>query len=196
MVGPMANFKSSNCDELVQRAKRDSIALGILYDKYYERIYRFVLLRVYWTQKAEDLTSEVFLTIAEKIRTFQGDSEKDFRNWIYAIAANHANSYIRKHLRRKQLFEKYMEAAGADRQKHIADDAGNLKWSEMYVAIAKLKPLHQTIVTLRFFENMEFEEIAKIVNKKPATVRVALHRIIKKLRGYLQSSADGRLKNV
>jgi RNA polymerase sigma-70 factor (ECF subfamily) len=196
MVGPMANFKSSTCDELVQRAKIESSALGTLYDRYYERIYRFLLLRVYLPQKAEDLTSEVFLTIAKKIRTFQGDSEKDFRNWIYAIAANHANSYIRKNLRRKQLFENYMEQAHADQREQNADDLGNLSWSEMYTAIARLKPLHQTIVTLRFFENMEFEEIGKIVNKKPATVRVALHRIINKLRCHLENSADGSLKNV
>ena len=196
MVGPMENIKSSTCDELVQRAKIESSALGTLYDRYYERIYRFVLLRVYLPQKAEDLTSEVFLTIAKKIRTFQGDSEKDFRNWIYAIAANHANSYIRKHIRRKHLFEKYMEQARADRQEETSYDGGSLNWSEMYIAIAKLKPLHQTIVTLRFFENMEFEEIAKIVNKKPATVRVALCRIINKLRCNLQNSFDGSLKNV
>jgi len=61
----------------------------------------------------------------------------------------------------------------------------------LYQAILKLKPKHQTIITLRFFENLEFEQIGKIINAREATVRVMLHRILKKLRNHLRAIVDG-----
>ena len=68
------------------------------------------------------------------------------------------------------------------------DDAD---WPTVYTAISKLKPKHQTIITLRFFENLSFERIGEIVNADPASVRVALHRILKKLRKHLQTVSYG-----
>ena len=72
-----------------------------------------------------------------------------------------------------------------------ADRSVELDWPALYAAVSKLKLKHQTIIILRFFENLEFEQIAKIVKAKPSTVRVRLHRILGKLRGHLQSIIDG-----
>jgi RNA polymerase sigma-70 factor (ECF subfamily) len=63
----------------------------------------------------------------------------------------------------------------------------SLDWPKLYMAIQKLKPQHQTIVTLRFFENLQYEQIAQILNIKEATLRVRLHRILNELRNLLQS---------
>jgi len=124
------------------------------------------------------------------MRTFAGQTLQDFENWLYAIAANQANAYIRKTSQRKKLF---VEAAGAMKVSgdESRDDFSELDWPTLYQAILKLKPQHQTIVVLRFFENMEFEQIAGILNIKEATVRVALHRLLKKLRRYLEKSLGG-----
>jgi len=55
----------------------------------------------------------------------------------------------------------------------------------------KLKPNHQTIITLRFFENMPLGRIAGLLNMKETAVRVSLHRALKKLRKHLQSAGFG-----
>jgi RNA polymerase sigma factor (sigma-70 family) len=54
----------------------------------------------------------------------------------------------------------------------------------------KLKTQHQTIVTLRFFENLQYEQIAKILDVKEATLRVRLHRILNELRNNLQAVSE------
>lgn len=191
MVGVMARIASrTDNDDLVQRARTDAEALGRLYDKYYDQIFRFCLCRVFSREVAEDITSVVFLTVARGISDFKGRTEADFRNWLYRIAGNQANSYIRKTSRRKKLFE------DAARRKQLPN-AGNtdppleLDWPRLYAAILKLKPKHQTIITLRFFEKLEFEQIAEIVKARPSTVRVSLHRILRKLRNHLQSVIEG-----
>jgi RNA polymerase sigma-70 factor (ECF subfamily) len=191
MVGAMAKIaKPTTKDDLVVRARRDADALGRLYDAYYDSIYRFCLCRVSNKETAEDITSTVFLAVARGISGFQGRTESDFRNWLYHIAANHANSYIRKTTRRKELLT---EAARLMRIKRatVTDDPPELDWPMLCAAILTLKPKHQTIIILRFFENMEFEEIAKIVKARPVAVRVALHRALKRLRGYLETTLSG-----
>jgi RNA polymerase sigma-70 factor (ECF subfamily) len=188
MVGAMAKtVERNNNDDLVLRARTDADALGRLYDLYYERIYRFCLLRVFERETAEDLTSTIFLQLARSISRFAGKTEQDFANWLYRIAANHANSYIRKSLRRKQLRISNLHL----REPASTGEQPQISWPTLHGALMKLKPKHQTIITLRFFEKMDFEQIAKIVKAKPVTVRVTLHRILRKLRNHLQTIADG-----
>jgi len=189
MVGAMAKIvKRTDIDDFVLRARTEADALGQLYELYYERIFRFCVHRLFIKEVAEDVTSTVFLEVARRIRSFGGRTEQDFRNWLYAIAANQANAYIRKTSRRKQLLAKAAAPAVLLRKNEAA---GELDWPMLYAAILKLKPEHQTIITLRFFENLEFEQIAKILNAREATVRVTLHRILTKLRNHLQTVLDG-----
>ncbi len=190
MVGAMAQIdKRTDTDDLVLRAHTEVDALGQLYELYYERIFRFCVHRLFSKEAAEDVTSTVFLAVARSIRTFPGRTEEDFRNWLYVIAANNVNAYIRKTSRRKKLLA---EAAGSitNPSTKNADSLSELNWPRLYAAILKLKPKHQTIITLRFFENLEFEQIAEIIKARPATVRVTLHRILKKLRNHLQTIVD------
>jgi len=191
MVGAMAkSVKQTDADDIVLRARTEADALGQLYELYYERIFRFCVHRLFSKEAAEDVTSIIFLEVASRIRKFGGRTEQDFRYWLYAIAANQANAYIRKTSRRKKLL---VEAAGSMAAATIEStgNASKLDWPRLYTAILKLKLEHQTIITLRFFENLEFEQIAKILDARPATVRVTLHRILKKLRNHLQTVQNG-----
>ena len=186
MVGAMAKVIERIEDEdLVLKARTQAEALSRLYEMYYERIFRFCVHRLFDKEIAEDVTSTVFLEVARSIRAFKGRTVQDFQNWLYAIAANQANAYIRKTSRRKELLK---EAAGL----MTAADGGTDKssepdWPRLYEAILKLKPQHQTIVTLRFFENLKYEQIAQILNVKEVNVRVTLHRILNELRNNLQT---------
>ncbi|TKJ39288.1 MAG: hypothetical protein CEE38_00650 [Planctomycetes bacterium B3_Pla] len=193
MVGAMAKVVERIEDEdLVLRARTQADALGRLYELYYEQIFRFCVYRLFNKEIAEDVTSTVFLEVARKIRSFRGRTEQDFGNWLYAIAANQANAYIRKTSRRKKLLAK---AARLMKAYKNTEEAAEPDWPRLYAAILKLKPQHQTIVTLRFFENLQYEQIAQILNVREATLRVTLHRIINKLRKHLLTVFDGEMEN-
>lgn len=190
MVGAMAKavWQTGN-NELVIRARIDADALGQLYNLYYERIFRFCVHRLFSRETAEDVTSSVFLTVARTIRDFEGQTELDFCNWLYAIAANQINAYIRKAARRKKLLADAALARASSGK--TSDDSSELDWPTLYQAILKLKPEHQTIVTLRFFEGLDYEAIGKILGTKPATIRVTLHRVLRDLRRHLQTLLEG-----
>ncbi len=191
MVGAMAKLvERIEDDDLVLEARTQANALGRLYEMYYERIFRFCVHRLFNKEIAEDVTSTVFLEVARGIRSFKGRTVQDFRNWLYAIAANQANAYIRKTSRRKELLQEAVGSTTASAT-DSTDKSSEQDWPRLYEAILKLKPQHQTIVTLRFFENLKYEQLAKILNVKEATVRVTLHRILNELRNHLLTVIDG-----
>jgi len=190
MVGAMAKFVEQTQDNIVHRARTEANALGQLYELYYDRILRFSVHRLFNKEIAEDVTSTVFLEVARRIRTFAGQNEQDFGNWLYAIAINQTNSYIRKTSRRRKLLA---EAADLIRAKRDESNGNSSEpdWPRLYAAILKLKPQHQTIIALRFFENLPYERIAQILNIKETTLRVTVHRILKELRRCLRNVFDG-----
>jgi RNA polymerase sigma factor (sigma-70 family) len=193
MVGAMAKpVKQTDADDIVVRAHREAEALSQLYELYYERIFRFCVHRLFSKETAEDVTSMIFLEVASRIRNFGGQTEQDFRNWLYAIAANQANAYIRKASRRKRLLAEAASSLTAATA-NSNDNSSEPDWPRLYAAILKLKPEHQTIITLRFFENMEYEQIAKIIDARKETVRVTVHRILGKLRQYLETVFEGEV---
>jgi len=104
--------RSSRNDELVVRARTDAKALGELYEMYYERVFRFCVHRLFSKEIAEDITSTVFLEVARGMRGFAGRTERDFRSWLYTIAVNQVNAYIRKSSRRRRLLSKIARIMG------------------------------------------------------------------------------------
>ena len=185
MVGAMAKvIERTEEDDLVLSARTQAQALGRLYEMYYEPIFRFCVYRLFDKEIAEDVASAVFLEVARSIHLFRGQTVKDFQSWLYAIAANQANAYIRKTSRRKKLLE---EAAGSITASALAGSDNSPDWPKLYTAILKLRARHQTIVTLRFFQNLRYEQIAQILNIKEATLRVSMHRILNELRNNLQA---------
>jgi RNA polymerase sigma-70 factor (ECF subfamily) len=179
-----------NHDELVVKSKTQPDALGQLYDLYYERIYRFCVHRLFSVEVAEDVTSRIFLGVAQSIGRFEGQTEQDFKRWLYAIAINYINAYIRKTSRRKKLLDRAINMKTI-KDEHSEDDYTYLDWPVLYAAILKLKPEHQTILTLRFFEGMDYNEIGQIAGAQTSTVRVMIHRILIKLRLYLENVQSG-----
>jgi len=192
MVAIMAKpVEQTGYDDLVVLAKTQAAAMGRLYELYYDRIFRFCVHRLFNRATAEDVTSTVFLTVARMMRGFNGRTEQDFRAWIYTIAANQANAYIRKTSRRRRLMENVVAHRRMDEQGSGEGEWSSLDWPTLYAAIQQLKPEHQTILTLRFFENMDYDEIGRVVETRPATIRVTLHRVLRRLQEELQVDLGG-----
>jgi RNA polymerase sigma-70 factor (ECF subfamily) len=59
-----------------------------LYETYFDKIYKFVFLKTYDRQLAQDITYETFLKALDKINTFKNNKESSFKAWIYRIAYN------------------------------------------------------------------------------------------------------------
>lgn len=168
-------------DELVRRVKADRQAFAALYDRHYPRILRYCSRRLYSPSIGEDLTSDVFLAAADKIDSFRGQSDGEFSQWLYTIATNRINEYLRNDARRRELLESAVQSRRVG-STETHDRTDHLDWPVVYEAILKLTPRDQTLITLRYMQELPHEQIAGIVNLTPAAVRVALSRAMAQLR--------------
>jgi RNA polymerase sigma-70 factor (ECF subfamily) len=186
-------------DDLVLRAKTDRSALGRLYDRYYPIVNRYCVRRLFDRTVAEDVVSDVFLTLASKLRAFVGTTEIDFRRWLFRIATNAVNAHLRQSRRRRELWE----IAVRRREERLPSDNSppgweKLDWPAVYQAILELDERDQTILTLRFFAGLSHEEIADVVDATPGAVRTALSRTLSYLRKRFNpaSGTDQELRTI
>jgi RNA polymerase sigma-70 factor (ECF subfamily) len=164
--------------------------LAGLYERHYEPIFRYCVHRLFDRTAAEDVVGAVFLDAARTIRTFRGHDEEEYRRWLYAIATNHIATYIRTTLRRRTRLQQAAEA-GRLGPKEPPEPNGGPDWPQVWRAIQKLGRDEQTILTLRFFENLDFASISAIVGKRESAVRTLMCRSLKKIRNQLKSVFDG-----
>lgn len=183
-------------ENLVMRAKTDRLAFGLLYDRYHPVVTRYCVRRLIDRATADDIVSDVFLSVASKLRTFPGQTESDFRRWLFRIATNAVNAHLRQSRRRRGLWQAVARRR-QEKQSGISRPTWEtLDWPAVYEAILELHERDQTILTLRFFAGCSHEEIAAIVEATPGAVRTALSRTL----GYLRekfhpsSSSDAALR--
>jgi len=176
-------------DAQVRRVKTDRAAFAALYDRHYPKILKYCSRRLYSQSVGEDITGDVFLIAATKIDTFRGRTDGEFGQWLYTIATNKINEHVRNYERRKEL----LEIAASSHQigsGPTIDRKDHLDWPVVYEAILQLKPRDQTLITLRYMQELPHEQIAGIVGLKPAAVRVALSRAMAQLRERFNTEPD------
>ena len=169
-------------DELVVRARSEREAFGKLYDHIYPPIFRYCIRRTGDRSLAEDITSTVFVSVANKIATFPGDTYLDFRRWVFVIATNEMNANYRRSTRRQALL---IEAAESGRLNTTTEDDSSSFSFEMdavQAAIMRLDERDQAIITLRFFSELPYEDIGHILKISSGAARTAASRALDKIR--------------
>jgi RNA polymerase sigma-70 factor (ECF subfamily) len=184
--GPVTPVEQTDDAGLAVRAsKGESAAFGLLYDKHVAAIYRYIYYRVRDDAEAEDLTSDVFMRALKAMPRYE--PRQAFLAWLYRIARNAVIDRARRG-NRQVSFEDALEHPGAD--KIVEPDAEILAHSDSVTlrgALAKLTPLQQEVVVLRYLEGYSTQEVARIVGKREGTVRGIQFRAIGALRQLIPS---------
>lgn len=179
--------KAADDGQLLAETLSDPAVFVKLYRRHYDSVFRYCVHRLFERHTAEDITAEVFLKVVENLDNFRGN-ERQFRNWLYKIATNAVNDHIRKTARRDGLLINSREQTN-----NKVDDCEESieKLILLREAVLSLKPRYQTIITLRFFENMKLIEVAEVLGSSPGTIRSQLSRTLAKLRKKLPIDFTG-----
>ncbi len=161
-------------------------SIETIYNENYLCIYRYCCKRLFCRTAAEDVTASVFLSVTKNMHTFNGQTDQQLKNWLYKIASNQANEYLRKKKRREKILQEVFKITQQPKNNDHNNDNSNSEWAKLYQAISKLKTSDQTLLTLRFFESLDYAQIAQILKKRPAALRIRCHRALKKLRKLMQ----------
>jgi RNA polymerase sigma-70 factor (ECF subfamily) len=184
----LASSKDENTD-LIKEACSDPDAFARLYLLHYNDVFHYCIRRLFDRHSAEDVTSTVFFKVMHNLSSFDG-KVTDFRNWLLRIATNAVNDHLRDSRRRADVIRKIVKNTRAESDYVIPSDDKLLERKfRLKQALLSLKPKYQTVITLRFFENMKLTEIAACLGKNPSTVRSCLSRATAKLRKKLNTAA-------
>ncbi len=158
----------------------DVAAFGILYDRYVEKIYRFIYYKTFSKEVAEDLVSDVFTKALEKINSYNPDKGA-FSAWLYRIARNAVIDYYRT--RKTVVAIDDIFDLGVDDRTPEAHDAVHAL-GKVTDYLKTLTPKQREIITLRVWEEKSYREIAEIVGGTEDSVKMAFSRSIRDVREH------------
>ena len=190
--------EQANIEKLVKDAQKgDAAALADLYERFFDRIYRYVSFKSGSRDEAEDITGDVFVKMLESIHSFKWQGHP-FSSWLFRIAHNLIVDYFRRAARKKTV---PLEAAAAtvgttpDDINRVVET--NLTMAEIRVTMQGLTSLQQEVISLRFAGGLSVSETATALGKNDNAVKALQHVGLKKLRTILaqqplQRVATGR----
>ena len=180
---PMGAVGEADVVALVDRAREgDPDAFASLYDRYVERVYRFVLYRVHGdTALAEDLTSEVFLRALRKIKgfTWQG---RDVGAWFLTIGRNLVLDHFKSGRARLEVLGVEPTPGANDRVLDAEDEAlARVSQQDLYNAISQLGTEQQEVIYWRFLQGYSVAETAAAMGKTDGAIKALQYRAVKAL---------------
>jgi RNA polymerase sigma-70 factor (ECF subfamily) len=170
---------------LVEQAREgDSEAFAALYDRYVDRVFRFVVYRVNGdTALAEDITSEVFLRALRKIKTFTWQG-RDVGAWFLTIARNLVLDHFKSGRHRLETLGADQAVAGGvgDEVVDAEDEAlSRISQKDLYRAISRLGNEQQEVIYWRFLQGYSVSETAAAMGKSDGAIKALQYRAVKAL---------------
>ena len=169
-------------ESLVRRAqKRDQEAFAQLYEEYFDKIYRYITLKIGDAVEAEDLTQQVFLNTLGAISSFRWRG-KPFSAWLYRIAHNQVVDYLRRKKRTDVPLEETLVGGSDDPQ--LAAER-RLDIEQVLAATRQLTDAQREVISLRFTSELSIAQVAEVMGKSQGAVKALQHSGIVALRRAL-----------
>jgi len=172
-------------EELLQRSVADPEAYGVFYDRQFDQIFGWFLLRTFAAEVAADLTAETFAAALGSVHRFS-PHKGEAGAWLQAIA----NNQLRHWLRRQRVAGRSRAQLGMHMHSSFDDDDFDLVDARLAL-VNHIGPLHQAVdrlspqlreaVLLRVVEELSYAEIAERLDTTVGAARVRVSRALAEL---------------
>ena len=172
---------------LVERAKTDPEAFGILYERYVNKVYSYIYYRVGNHHDAEDLTARTFHRALDHIDHYV-QRGAPFSAWLYRIAHNLVANWHRDHSRRKVVSLEDVNLSPPLREgpQHQAEQKE--EENELLAAVRRLPADRQQLLILKFVEEMSNTQIGLVMGRSEGAIKSLYHRTLLSLREMLEAT--------
>lgn len=164
------------------KIKPTKAMIGSLYEEYYDRIVRYIFVRINDQNEAENLGGDVFLKALQSLDSYWGHSEQ-MRAWLFKIAHNLVVDYLRRISKRKAVSLNHVE---------IRDRVGieeavevKMKVERLSKALKQLTPAQREVIGLRFFSGLSSAEVGKTLGKNSGAIREMQRAAVETLRNQM-----------
>jgi len=170
----------------------DRDAFAKLVQKYQSRVLTLATRILDNRSEAEDVAQDIFVKVFQSLHEFRGASR--FSTWLYRITVNHCLNYIRRRTRQQQTLvaaepEEWMQESPTSNPHRTLEQKE--RWALVQAKLQVLSPEYRTILLLRDFEGLSYEEIADVLQLESGTVKSRLHRARTELKALLEPYLAG-----
>lgn len=170
--------KRDDLAEITSGCKRgDAGCFAKIVDMYASRCYGYFYRLTGNRDVSDDLLSELFVKLTEKIGSYKGGS---FEGWLFRIASNIFHDYLRGKQRRTRM----LDARKTRLESEITEwkVSGAEMTDRLQIQVERLDADTRELIMLRFYSQLSFKEIARIRSEPIGTTLSKLHRGLKRLR--------------
>ena len=168
--------------EIIRLAKTDRKYFGVLYNNYFEAIFRFVFKRLGGDEAiAGDLTQQTFIKAMANMDRYE-DRGLPFSSWLYRIAQNEVSMHFRSS--KKECNVPIDEGRITDMATEAKLEVQYMSMDEQEKLVDLLNELpeeHLDLIELRFFHQLSFKQIAEIYTISEANAKMRTYRILERI---------------
>jgi RNA polymerase sigma-70 factor, ECF subfamily len=183
---PPATESLGDESELIARAKEDTREFGRLYERYNQRIFRYIYRRVGDHETAEDLTAQTFQQALAALPDYEWRGVP-FSAWLYRIAGNLVIRHRRVNAREISMehIERVVDERGAfdDPLDAVIQQTSN---DQLYTAMQRLSDDQRKALTLKYAHGLKNHEVGVIMNRSEGGIKQLVHRAMLVLRQALR----------
>ncbi len=174
--------ESDDLAQVITGCKRgDDECFSRLVDEYAGRCYGYFCRLTGDRSVSDDLLSELFVKLVEKIGSYKGGR---FESWLFKVASNIFHDWLRDKQRRRRLLELQKDKIESETTGTKRSDSE--KVDNLQRQLGKLDADTRELIMLRFYSQVSFKEMAEMRSEPIGTTLSKLHRGLKKLRELME----------
>jgi RNA polymerase sigma-70 factor (ECF subfamily) len=153
--------------------------------KYQEKLYWHIRRMVVDHDDANDVLQNVFIRVWNGLENFREDSQ--LYTWLYRIATNECLTFLESQKKRSAVSLSDVESGLSNKIK--ADryfDANKLEW-KLQLAIQVLPEKQRLVFSLRYYDEMPYEEMSRVLETSEGALKASYHHAVKKIEEYIKN---------
>jgi RNA polymerase sigma-70 factor (ECF subfamily) len=158
-------------------------AFTAIIKKYQEKLYWHIRRMVVQHEDANDVLQNVFIRVWNGLENFREDSQ--LYTWLYRIATNECLSWLEQQKRKSAASLDEMDSGLSN--KLMADkyfDPNKLEW-KLQLAIQQLPEKQRVVFTLRYYDEMPYEQMSRVLDTSEGALKASYHHAVKKIEDYI-----------
>lgn len=155
----------------------------LLIKKYQEKLYWHIRRMVIEHEDANDVLQNVFIRVWNALKNFREDSQ--LYTWLYRIATNESLTFLEQQKKRSSVSLNDVESGLVNKikaDKHF--DPNRLEW-KLQLAIQQLPEKQRVVFNLRYYDEMPYGEMSKVLETSEGALKASYHHAVKKIEDYI-----------
>ena len=158
-------------------------AFTAIVKKYQEKLYWHVRRLVVDHDDANDVLQNLFIKVWKGLEGFREDSQ--LYTWLYRIATNEALTFLEQQKKRSTVSFSDVETGLSNKIKADTNfDANRLEW-KLQVAIQQLPEKQRVVFNLRYYDELPYQEMSRILDTSEGALKASYHHAVKKIEDYI-----------